>query len=161
MYNCNVLYSNLFSSHYCLLMSVLYSMSLLSTDVSNGIVFFCPRANLPGFFLLVLCFGGSHGQIAGKKKSYGQFPGKKNVSQQITTHIFYHHHGQPSSTPPPPTTDELPSSRSSRSTLPPPPPRCRRRRRASMAPSRTAERNAVTTPPPPLTMTTGAQYLTL
>jgi hypothetical protein len=36
MYNSNVLYSNLYSSHYCLLMSVVNSMSVLSTDVSTA-----------------------------------------------------------------------------------------------------------------------------
>ena len=48
---------------------------------SVGIVFFCPRANnLPGFFLLVIGFGGSHEQIRGQKKqATGNSPGQKKT----------------------------------------------------------------------------------
>jgi hypothetical protein len=46
---------------------------------TDGIVCFCPQANLPGFSLLVFCFGGSRGQKAGKNKKVasGKFRAKK------------------------------------------------------------------------------------
>ena len=68
---------------------------------SVGIVFFCPRANnLPGFFLLVIGFGGSHEQIRGQKKqATGNSPGQKKrfetnnhtlfTSALITIEIFF------------------------------------------------------------------------
>jgi hypothetical protein len=51
--------------------------------------FFCPRANLPGFSLLVFCFGGSRGQKAGKKKvAAGKFWAKKKLIAK-TYYNFY------------------------------------------------------------------------
>ena len=58
---------------------------------SVGIVFFCPRANnLPGFFLLVIGFGGSHEQIRGQKKqATGNSPGQKKTFWNKQPHIIY------------------------------------------------------------------------
>jgi hypothetical protein len=72
--------------------------------------FFCPQANLPGFCLLVICFGGSHGQIHGQKKGcHGLIPGKKKGFITTAPHsfLFRRCHSLPS-TPPAPSAVELP-----------------------------------------------------
>jgi hypothetical protein len=58
-------------------------------NIHKGIVFFCPRANLPGFFLLVICFGGSHGQIAGKKKELQAIPPDKKKCLETINHTLF------------------------------------------------------------------------
>ncbi len=66
--------------------------SILSIHLPNkdGILFFCPGVNLPGFCLLVICFGKSHGQIHGQKKGcHGRILGKKKGFVTTTPHSFY------------------------------------------------------------------------
>ncbi len=91
-------------------------ISVVKTGYRNvGILFFHLRANLPGFCLLVICFGGSHGQIHGQKKRmpqakpgqkkgcHGLSPGKKKGFITTAPHsfLFHHCHLLPSTPPPP------------------------------------------------------------
>ncbi len=55
----------------------------------HGNPFFCPRANLPRFCLLEICFGGSHGEIHGQKKdATGKSRAKKRIRNNHPTSIF-------------------------------------------------------------------------
>jgi hypothetical protein len=56
--------------------------------VSVGINFFCPRANLPGFFLLVIGFGGSHVVFAAKAYQMSRIREKNTVVVGPARDIF-------------------------------------------------------------------------
>ena len=86
----------------------------ITNPFSKRILFFCPWANLPRFCLLVIFFGGSHGQIHGQKKGcHGQIPGKKKGFVTTAPHSFLFHrcHLLPSTPPPPSAVEPAPSVR--------------------------------------------------
>ena len=64
-------------------------------EYNNGIVFFFPREGLPGFCLLVFCFGGGRGKKHGRKKGGHRKKAGRKKGFITTTHIKFYSANHP------------------------------------------------------------------